>query len=339
MRAELGTCLVFGGAGWTGRALVEQLRRAGAPTLVADLRPHPELPSRICDVGDPGAVERVFAEVRPSTVFHLAAMIDIRPVPDPRLEAVNVGGTRSILAAARRHGTRRLIYTSSIDVVWGGAPMHRLDERTPYPPRYPHRYAASKAAAEREVLAANDASLQTVALRPAHIFGPGDDVLSLVGNVPLRFGPRSAHMSFVYVDNAAHAHVLAARSLARNPNTCAGQPFFIVDFDANFYDTYRALAGRAPTRVQIPSRSLRWLTTRSDALVRFADARLRVQVFRHPKRALSFAAVQAAEASTVDGRRAIEAFAYAPLVPRDEAFAHTQRWARSVASAGAMMPR
>ncbi|MFX5275856.1 NAD-dependent epimerase/dehydratase family protein, partial [Acinetobacter baumannii] len=79
-----------------------------------------------------------------------------------------------MIAACRTHGIGRLVYTSTPSVthrathpVAGGTA-----ETVPYGERLKAPYAATKLVAERAVLAANDASLATVALRPRLIWGP-----------------------------------------------------------------------------------------------------------------------------------------------------------------------
>ncbi len=49
-----------------------------------------------------GVLERVIAAVDPDTVIHNASLIDLRPVPGPLLEAVNVKATQFILELCRR---------------------------------------------------------------------------------------------------------------------------------------------------------------------------------------------------------------------------------------------
>jgi nucleoside-diphosphate-sugar epimerase len=82
------------------------------------------------------------------------------------------------------------------------------------------------------VLAANDATLATVALRPRLIWGPGDQQL-----VPrLAERARAGRLRFVgdgtnlvdttYIDNAALAHFLAFEHLAPGA-ACAGKAYFI----------------------------------------------------------------------------------------------------------------
>ncbi|CAJ1437860.1 unnamed protein product, partial [Effrenium voratum] len=114
----LGSVLVLGGGGWVGSALVLQLLRRkqelGVTALtLADLPRAPRLPwlrakaeaaglvERALDVCDPEAVQRLFEELRPRTVFNLAAVIDMRPeVCVRRMEAVNALAVDSLLRAA-----------------------------------------------------------------------------------------------------------------------------------------------------------------------------------------------------------------------------------------------
>eukprot|EP00911_Craspedida_sp_UC1_P000036 UC1_evm1s31 len=91
------------------------------------------------------------------TVIHTASVVDIQPNPQPLVDTVNVTGTRCIVAACQRSSTvERLIYTSSIDVVFSGAPIANGDESLPYAPApQMTAYIRTKAEAERIVLAAN----------------------------------------------------------------------------------------------------------------------------------------------------------------------------------------
>ena len=62
---------------------------------------------------------------------------------------------------------RKLVFTSSAWAVWAGQDFDGVDEsQTPYLDRYLSPYGPTKAAAEREVLAANSELLRTVSLRP-----------------------------------------------------------------------------------------------------------------------------------------------------------------------------
>src|SRR5213076_3562554 len=70
------------------------------------------------DIRDQDAMSRAFAETRPELVVHLAALAGVRPSlerPAAYMD-VNVRGTGSVLEAARKAGTRRLVLGSSSPV-------------------------------------------------------------------------------------------------------------------------------------------------------------------------------------------------------------------------------
>jgi len=81
-------------------------------------------------------------------------------------------------------------------------------------------YPATKARAEELVLAANSETLATCALRPHLVFGPGDPhILPRLIDRARRgrlfiVGEGTNEVTVSYVENAAHAHLCAAKSLA-----------------------------------------------------------------------------------------------------------------------------
>src|SRR5690606_8459742 len=146
----------------------------------------------------------------------------------------NVMGTGHVLAGCRGHGIARLVYTSSPSVTHRAT--HPVEGGTadtvPYGEDLKAPYAATKLIAEKCVLAANNGSLATVALRPRLISGPGDNQL-----VPrLAERARAGRLRFVgggmnriettYIDNAAQAHFDALEHLDIGA-ACAGRAYFI----------------------------------------------------------------------------------------------------------------
>jgi nucleoside-diphosphate-sugar epimerase len=181
------------------------------------------------DLGDADAVDRAVAGC--AAVFHVAAKAGIWGAPADYYQS-NVAGTRHVIAACRRHGVRRLVYTSSPSVVFNGRDMEGVDESVPYPPHYDAAYPASKAEAERLVRAASDHSLATVALRPHLIWGPGDTNLvpriiarARAGQLR-RIGRRPVLVDSTYIDDAAEAHLRAAERLAPGA-PIAGRVYFL----------------------------------------------------------------------------------------------------------------
>ena len=110
--------------------------------------------------------------------------------------------------------------------------MEGVDESVPYPSHHEAPYPATKAAAERLVLAASGPHLATVALRPHLIWGPGDNNLlpRIVARARSgrlrRIGRRNPLIDPVYIDNAAEAHILAASRLEPG-SPIAGKTYFV----------------------------------------------------------------------------------------------------------------
>jgi nucleoside-diphosphate-sugar epimerase len=105
-------------------------------------------------------------------------------------------------------------------------------ETVPYGEHFKAPYAATKMLAEKTVLAANDAGLSTVALRPRLIWGPGDNQLlprlverAQAGRLRL-VGDGGNLIDTTYIDNAAQAHFDAFEHLAPDA-ACAGRAYFI----------------------------------------------------------------------------------------------------------------
>ncbi|MEO6154556.1 MAG: NAD-dependent epimerase/dehydratase family protein, partial [Thermomonas sp.] len=183
------------------------------------------------DLADRDAVIAAFADI--DAVFHNAAKAGAWGSYDSYHRA-NVIGTQYVLDACRAHGIGRLVYTSTPSVthratnpVEGGTA-----DAVPYGDGFKAPYATTKMMAEKLVLAANDATLATVALRPRLIWGPGDNNIlpRLVDRAKagrLRFvGDGTNKVDSTYIDNAAQAHFDAFEHLAPGA-ACAGRAYFI----------------------------------------------------------------------------------------------------------------
>ena len=119
---------------------------------------------------DEKALGEAFAGVR--LVFHHAALVSVpESIEFPhRYEAVNVGGTRSVLDASIRHGVSRLVYAGSCSA-YGNLPGLPKVESDPVEPTSP--YAATKLEGELLVAGQADPSgLDTARLRYFNVFGP-----------------------------------------------------------------------------------------------------------------------------------------------------------------------
>jgi nucleoside-diphosphate-sugar epimerase len=169
---------VTGGSGFVGRRLLDELRRGGvaARALVRSV----DAERIVRDAGaEPvrGALDDTTAmrsAMRGCEVaFHVAAVVSDWGDADDFFR-VNVAGTENVLAAARTAGVARVVHVSTEAVLAGPAPIVRANEDTRRPAQPYGPYALTKGLAEDRVLAANQAGLETVIVRPRFIWGRGD---------------------------------------------------------------------------------------------------------------------------------------------------------------------
>ncbi|KAJ3114764.1 hypothetical protein HDU96_001707 [Phlyctochytrium bullatum] len=237
-------CLVIGGCGFLGRVIVEQLLAAGETSVrVLDLRKTFDDPRVEFVQGDICSLDDMLAATKGiTTVFHTASP------PHGKGKAVyfkiNVDGTKNVVDACRKNGVPNLVYTSSASVVYNGQDLVEGDETLPYCEKHMDAYNESKAIAEEFVLQSNGKGLKTVCIRPSGIFGPRDmqgvSVIletCLKGKSGVQVGFNRTLFDWTFVDNVAHAHVLAMRALDKNPdvpgqvyNITNDQPIFFWDF-------------------------------------------------------------------------------------------------------------
>jgi UDP-glucose 4-epimerase len=179
--------LCTGALGVNGVWAVHALRDHGAEVVATDTREDfslaPELAGAVAfqalDVTDADAVDAVIAAARPDVVVHMAALMPAHAQADPDLGyRVNVMGTAHVLRAARSHGVRRVVFTSSKGAYGAVEGAHGHPDYVPLTEDAPVRpvsiYDHAKVASEGLGLnyAAGDGP-QFVALRFANIYGPG----------------------------------------------------------------------------------------------------------------------------------------------------------------------
>jgi len=164
-------------------------------------------------------------------VFHVAAKAGVWGRYSAFFDT-NVTGTQNVIAACKKHGVRRLVYTSTPSVVHAGQDVEGATEALPYPKHFEAAYSETKATAEKAVLAANGPDLATVSLRPHLIFGPSDPhlvprIIDAARKGKLRrIGSRPVKVDVTYIDNAAQAHLDAADRLDIGTGP-AGKAYFV----------------------------------------------------------------------------------------------------------------
>jgi dihydroflavonol-4-reductase len=124
------------------------------------------------DITDADAVRRATAGC--DQVFHLAGVVSHDHRDLPKMRAVNVDATRSLLAAVEPGA--RVVHVSSVAAV-GPAPSRdaRADEQQPFPATMSSLpYATTKHEGELVALEAAAAGVNVVIANPAFLLGPGD---------------------------------------------------------------------------------------------------------------------------------------------------------------------
>lgn len=226
--------LVTGGGGFLGRYVVEQLLEQGDDVTVFARGHYPDLGQAGAklirgDLQDADAVTTACAGQ--DIVYHVAA----QPGVWGRWEdfyGANVIGTKHIIQACQQQGVPRLVFTSSPSVIFDNCAHENVNEDYPYPQKYENFYSQTKAISEQMVVAANSAQLLTVSLRPHLIWGPRDTNLlpriieRAKAKQLIQVGDGKNKVDITYVEDAARAHLLAAKALQIGSKV-AGKVYFI----------------------------------------------------------------------------------------------------------------
>lgn len=185
--------LVTGGTGFIGSHVVVAASLAGheVRTTVRDVARSADVVRAMVREGgaDPGGVEVVAADLTSAdgwdvavdgcdVVLHVASPIPLQQPDDPQeLVGPARDGTLRVLHAARRHGVRRVVLTSSFAAIgYGrsvGRPWTEDDWTDPAADLAP--YPLSKTVAERaawDLVGTGESWPELVALNPTGVFGP-----------------------------------------------------------------------------------------------------------------------------------------------------------------------
>jgi len=183
---------VTGAGGFLGshvcRVLLERGCRVRAVTHAGgDDRAPESVGARIeeypAEIRDPDSVEAALRGV--DAVVHTAAVVRVDSDREGEADAVNLGGTRNVVAACIAGGLRKLVHVSSIHA-FGPLRGTRLGADSPLDSASRVPYGATKAQAHAAVLdAARDGQLDASLVCPSGLLGPGDRRPTPVGGMLL----------------------------------------------------------------------------------------------------------------------------------------------------------
>lgn len=225
--------LVTGGAGFIGSNTVDALIAAGhaevavLDDLSAGKRAQINAKARFYegDLRDAPRVQQIIAQERPEVIIHLAAQMDVRrSVADPAFDAqVNLVGLLNLIEAARQHGLRRVIFSSTGGAIYGEQEQFPCNEDHPCHPISP--YGVAKFATESYLFFYKaQYGIDYVALRYANVYGPRQDPHGEAGVVAIFcgrileqktvtiYGDGEQTRDYVYVGDVVRANLAAVAS-------------------------------------------------------------------------------------------------------------------------------
>ena len=224
-----------GGAGFIGSMLVDRLVKRGDQVLVIDnfstgSEKNLEEAKNVaadnlvvenCDIRN-SKTTKLIADYEPSTIFHLAAQVDVRAsVEDPLTDLeTNLVGLIRVLEGSRKAKARKIIFASSGGTIYGepAAQQLPLNEDTPWNPLSP--YGVSKLAGGLYINTYSSLhGLEGTTLALANVYGPRQDPHGEAGVVAIFagkllegepctiYGTGMQTRDFVYVEDVASAFV------------------------------------------------------------------------------------------------------------------------------------
>jgi CDP-glucose 4,6-dehydratase len=231
------------------------------------------------DVADAALMARVVAQHDVGTVFHLAAQTiagAARAAPAPTF-AANIGGTWSVLEAARRGGVERVVVAASVQAYGEHATLPYTEDMA-LQPRYP--YDVSKAATDLVARSYwHTFGLPVATTRLVNVYGGGDRngsrlipelvAATLAGRAPRIRSDGTPERDFLYVEDAVAAYLAIADALDREAgdgpsargeafNGGGGRPISVREV----VDTLGRVAGRPLEAVYDPAQTTPGETSR-----------------------------------------------------------------------------
>ncbi|PIT97460.1 UDP-glucose 4-epimerase [Candidatus Berkelbacteria bacterium CG10_big_fil_rev_8_21_14_0_10_41_12] len=223
--------LVTGGAGFIGSNLVDELmKRNHEISVIDDLstgkKENVNKRAKFfeADITDKDALDKIFNEIKPEIIFHLAAQASvIVSAQDPVLDIkTNVIGTVNLLSLAKQFGAGKFIFSSTGGAIYGDDASRPTPENSEAKPISP--YGIDKLFGEKFIGYFTSEKLRTIILRYANVYGPRQNpegeagivaifLGRMIKNTPVEiYGDGSHTRDFVYVGDVVEANIKALES-------------------------------------------------------------------------------------------------------------------------------
>ena len=268
--------LVTGASGFVGSAVAHALAARGfaVRALVRPTSRRTNLTGLTCeivegDMGDAPSMIRALDGVR--YLFHVAADYRLWARNPDEIMRNNLEGTRNVMEAARKCGTERIVYTSSVACLkplTGAAAdeTSRLEAHDAI-----GAYKQSKIAAQNLVETMIAEGLAAVIVSPSTPVGPRDIRPTPTGRIIVEAASGripafvDTGLNVVHVDDVAQGHILALeRGRIGETYILGGQDVALRDLLA----VIAQFAGRRPPRVRLPRQPLFPLAYAAEAIAR-----------------------------------------------------------------------
>jgi nucleoside-diphosphate-sugar epimerase len=337
--------LITGGSGFLGKAIIDELIDPSSPFPVSHIR---ILDQKDYSGNNDNRVEFRKGDVRDyaflleaakgmDILIHSAAIVDWGTKSEKEIFSVNVEGTRNALKACRDAGVRYMVYTSSLDAIFGGKPLVNIDESLPYPDKHPTSYCSSKFLAEKLVRESNDNILKTCSLRPSDIYGENDpyhigSLLEMAkGGFYIRLGNGKSRSQHTYVRNIAYAHLLAAKEMMNGNDALYGNAYLITDGPGvNFFQFFDRIVEGAGYKIWPRNLWLPRPLAMSIGVISEGIAILASPVKRYYPKMSRFAVTYTCTDFTFRSENAKKDFGFVPKYSEEEAFERTVNFYRKV---------
>jgi dihydroflavonol-4-reductase len=266
---------VTGGTGFIGASIVRELLRDGCEVRVlarpgSDRRNLDGLEIEIWegDLSDRGSLIRGLAGCQ--TLFHAAADYRLWTRNPASMYEVNVGGTRTVLAAALEAGVEKVVYTSSVGTLGNPGDGTPGTERTPVDfSQMVGDYKKSKFLAERAAEEFLTKGLPLVIVNPSTPVGPRDIKPTPTGKIIVDFLNRKmpayldTGLNLLDVEACARGHILAAQKGRIGEKYILGNQNVTL---AGIFATLSEITGLRAPRVKLPYRPILWAAYANQAL-------------------------------------------------------------------------
>ncbi|GMI64421.1 reticulon 20 [Hibiscus trionum] len=338
--SETRRCVVLGGRGFSGRALVNRLLRLGGWIVrVADSSSHSLLldtpsasDSLLADAISSGQASFCHVDVLDtSQIIEVTKGADVIFYMEPtdldthdfcNCYMIIVQGAKNVINACRESKVRRLVYNSSADVVFDGSRdiLNGVESFT-CPGKFNDMMIDLKFQAEGLIRLANNIDgLLTCVLRPSNVFGPGEpQFVPLLANLA-KFGLEKfitgsgENMSdFTYVENVAHAHICAAETIDSRAVSVAGKAFFITNLEPVMFWEFVSLIleglGYQRPFIKVPT----WMVSYIVLLRQYIHDKLPYRIYKYSV-SPHYLVLLASRDRTFDCSAAQKHLGYAPVV-------------------------